>query len=64
MEKRGWTRAQIDEAFAKGEPFSAPNRVNPGNTATRYKHPDTGRSVVIDDVTHEILQVGGDDFAH
>jgi len=25
-------------------------------------HPETGRSVIVDDVTHEVLRVGGDGF--
>jgi hypothetical protein len=64
MQKRGWTPAQIDEAMSSGQKFSAPNMVNPGNTATRYVHPQTGRSVVVDDVTKEVLHVGGDGFLY
>ena len=37
--------------------FPAENRVNPGSTATRYVHPKTGLSVVIDDVTKEVLYI-------
>ena len=40
------------------------NKVNPGNSARRYVHPKTGRSVVVDDVTGEVLHVGGDGFKH
>jgi hypothetical protein len=64
MQQRGWTPQQIDEALAKGESFPAPNNVNPGNSATRYVNPQTGRSVVIDDATKEILLVGGDNFKY
>jgi hypothetical protein len=62
MAKRGWTPEQISEAIQRGEAFSAPNKVNPGNTATRYVHPETTRSVVVDDATREVLHVGGDGF--
>ena len=64
MDSRGWTSAQIDEAIQNGEAVPAANNVNPGNTATRYIHPDTGRSVVVDDTTNEILHLGGDDFLY
>ena len=36
--------------------------MNPGNSATRYVHPETGRSVVLDDVTREVIHVGGEGF--
>jgi hypothetical protein len=64
MEQRDWTPKQIDEALAGGQKHPAPNKVNPGNSATRYVHPKTGRSVVVDDVTGEVLHVGGDGFKH
>jgi hypothetical protein len=64
MAKRGWTPAQITEAVQKGERFAAKNVVNKENTATRYVHPETGRSVVIDDVTKEVLHVGDDGFKY
>jgi hypothetical protein len=64
MAKRGWTPDQITEAMQKGKMFSAENLVNKGNTATRYVHPETGRSVVIDDVTKEVIHVGGDGFKY
>jgi len=62
MQKRGWTSSQIDEAITQGKSFSATNNVNKGNSATRFVHPTTGRSVVIDDVTKQILQVAGTGF--
>lgn len=64
MQKRGWTSEQINEAIAKGQRFSAQNKVNPGNTATRYVHPQTGRSVIVDDITKEVLHVGADGFKY
>ncbi len=63
MAKRGWTDQQITEAM-NGEQFTAENLVNKSNTATRYVHPDSGRSVVIDDVTKEVIHVGGNDFKY
>ena len=52
------------EAMQKGVHFSADNLVNNGNTATRYVHPQTGRSVVIDDVMREVIHVGGNGFKY
>lgn len=64
MQQRGWTKDQIREAIANGQRYNAPNNVNPGNTATRYVHPRTGQSVVVDDQTGEILHVGGPGFLY
>jgi RHS repeat-associated protein len=64
LERRGWTRQQITEAIESGSSFRAENLVNRGNSATRYVHPETGRSVVIDDITREVIHVGGDGFKY
>ena len=57
MRKRGWTEKQVSEARNSGTKYKADNKVNPENTATRYVHPETGKSIVVDDVTEELLQV-------
>ena len=62
MNKRGWTESQITEAINMGKKYKDINNVNKGHKASRYVHPKTGRSVVIDDITHELLQVGGNGF--
>jgi len=62
MSKRGWTIDQIAEALESKESYPAVNNLRPGNSATRYVHPETGRSIVIDEITREILQVGGDGY--
>jgi len=64
MAKRGWTEQQINEAIAAGAKNPAPNLIDKGNSATRYVHPETGRSVVIDNVTGEVIHVGGDGFKY
>ncbi len=64
MQKRGWTPDQISEAIEHGAQFPAVNQVTPGQSATRYAHPTTGRSVVVDDVTEEVIHVGGDGFVY
>jgi hypothetical protein len=64
LRKRGWTPAQITEAIQSGQSFAAPNLVNPAHSSTRYVHPTTGRSVVVDDETSEVIHVGGDGFLY
>lgn len=64
MERRGWTSSQIDEAIASGKKFPAPNNLNPGNGATRFEHPQTGRSLVIDNKTGQVIHVGGNGFKY
>lgn len=64
MARRGWTPRQISEAIHNGRKVHAVNKINPGNGATRYVHPATGRSVVIDNVTQEVIHVGGDGFVY
>jgi hypothetical protein len=64
MRQRGWTPQQITEAIEHGQQFQAVNRVNSANQAARYVHPTTGRSVVVDNVTGEVIHVGGDGFVY
>jgi hypothetical protein len=64
MATREWTPEQITEAIKHGARSPAPNRVHPGNSASAYTHPTTGRRLVIDDETGEILQLGGDGFRY
>lgn len=60
MAKRGWTEAQIVEALRTP---GIPTRGKKG-PATRYVHPMTGRSVVVDDASGEVFHVGGDGFEY
>ena len=60
---RGWTKKMIQEAVEFGEKFAATNKAT-GGSATRYVHPKTGKSVVVDDATGKILQVGRSDFLY
>jgi hypothetical protein len=46
-----------------GKQVRAINKAN-GNPATRYIHPETGQSVVVDDVTGEVIHVGGPGFKY
>lgn len=63
MAARGWTPEQIDEARERGERHPAVNHET-GRAATRYIHPETGRSVVIEDVSGDVIHVGGDGFIY
>ena len=60
MKARGWTDEQLAEALAT-PPTPAQGKNGP---ASRYVHPTTGRSVVVDDATGEIFHVGGDGFLY
>ncbi|WP_428151043.1 hypothetical protein [Brevundimonas sp.] len=63
MAARGWTPEQIVEARDRGEGHAAVNQET-GRAATRYIHPETGRSVVIEDVSGDVIHVGGDGFIY
>ena len=56
--------SKLNEAIESGQQFDAANNINPDNGATRYVHPDTGQSVVTDNVTGELLHVGGSDYLY
>ena len=63
MLQRGWTQVQIDEAVSDGARHAAIN-LETGAAATRYVHAETGRSVVIEDASKEVIHVGGDGFIY
>ena len=63
MTRRGWTWQQIGEAIRDGARHPAVNKET-GGSASRYVHPVTGRSVVLDDVSGTVIHVGGDDFRY
>jgi len=60
MARRGWTERQVVEALqTPGIPA-----VGKRGPATRYVHPGTGRSVVVDNATGQVFHVGGDGFEY
>jgi hypothetical protein len=63
MARRGWTKELVEEAVRTGNKVAAGNKVS-GNPATRYIHPRTGQSVVVDNVTGEVIHVGGPGFRY
>jgi colicin-like ribonuclease protein len=61
--QRGWTPEMIMEAFENGEQFPRLDmHETPPAPATRYVHPTTGLSVVINNATGRVIQVGGPGF--
>jgi hypothetical protein len=60
MRKRGWTEQQIREAI-ETQGIAVPGKQHP---ATRYVHPVTGKSVVVDDLTGEIFHLGGEGYRY
>lgn len=63
LAQRGWTTDAIDEAVQSGKQVRAVNKAT-GDPATRYIHPNTGQSVVIDDTTGQVIHVGGPGFKY
>lgn len=64
MQKRGWTVAEIQEAYGKGNAYSAVDETANGSAATRFVHPTSGKSVVINNATGKIIHVGGKNFLY
>lgn len=63
MASRGWTEVQIREAILMGSRMATVNRET-DQPATHYVHLLTGRSVVVDDASGEVIHVGGDGFIY
>jgi len=60
MQRRGWTEHMIREAL------QTPGLATQGKrgAATRYVHPATGKSVIVDDATGEVFHVGGEGYKY
>lgn len=54
-QKRTWEKLWKPKAF---------QRLEKNGLATRYVHPRTGKSIVIDNKTNEIFHVGGEGFKY
>ena len=63
MAPRGWTPEAIARAIGAGQRIPAVNKAT-GNAAMRFVHPETGRSVVVDLATNEVIHVGGPGFKY
>jgi hypothetical protein len=63
MRERGWTWEQIDVARRLGRAVPAIN-FETGGPATRYIHPSTGQSVIVDDTTGDVFHVGAKGYGY
>ena len=54
MRKGGWTEERVFEAL-KTNGIEATGKLN---SATRYVHPNTGKSIIIDNKTRELFHAG------
>jgi hypothetical protein len=63
MPIRGWDAGMIGEAIGGGVEVEAVNKAT-GGPATRYVHPVTGQSVVVDLSSGEVIHVGGPGFRY
>ncbi|MFN2533029.1 MAG: hypothetical protein ABR555_17225 [Pyrinomonadaceae bacterium] len=61
---RAWTKKMVEDAVSVGQKFPAINKLRTGAAATRYVHPTTGQSVVIDDITNEIKHIDAQRFRY
>jgi RHS repeat-associated protein len=62
MASRGWTGPQeILETVQNGEAYSVVNKAT-GGAATEYVNPATGKFVVVDNATKQVIQVSGPGF--
>jgi hypothetical protein len=66
MSKRGWSFDDIQQTLLKGKwtPHSGTNYINPGNSMSIVTNHSTGKSLVIDNITKEIIQLGGSGFKY
>ena len=64
MIKRGWLSSEILEAYTQGDFFEAVDLTGSNTAATRFVHPESGKSVVINNATGKIIHVGGKDFQY
>lgn len=64
MIKRGWTAQEIREAYDQGLAYPATDVTNGNTPATRFVHPTSGKSVVVNNATGKIIHVGGEDFQY
>ncbi len=58
MGSRGWTKGEILETVEHGMPYKVLNKAT-GGGATEYVNPVSGKFVVVDDATKQVLQVSG-----
>ncbi len=62
MASRGWTTQVILETFQNGKAYNVVNKAT-GGAATEYVNPASGKFVVVDNATKQVLQVSGPGFS-
>ncbi len=61
MLSRGWTKQEILDTIQSGKAYDVINKAT-GGPATEYVNPATGKFVVVDNTTKQVLQVSGPGF--
>lgn len=62
MTTRGWTKQEILDTVREGDAYAVTNKAT-GGPATEYVSRSTGKFVVIDNQSGQVLQVGGQGFS-
>lgn len=62
MASRGWTTQEIVDTVQNGKAYSVVNKAT-GGAATEYVNPASGKFVVVDNSTRQVLQVSGPGFS-
>jgi RHS repeat-associated protein len=62
MASRGWTAQEIVDTVQNGKAYSVLNKAT-GGAATEYVNPASGKFVVVDSATKQVLQVSGPGFS-
>lgn len=66
MSNRGWSFGDIQKTLLNGKwsPHSGNNYLNPGNSMSKVTNINTGRSLIIDNVTKDIIHLGKPGFVY
>ena len=62
MASRGWTAEEVVDTVQNGRAYSVLNKAT-GGAATEYVNPASGKFVVVDNATKQVLQVSGPEFS-
>lgn len=62
MTTRGWTKQEILDTVREGDAYAVTNKAT-GGPATEYVSRSTGKFVVIDNNTGQVLQVSAHGFS-
>ena len=62
MVKRGWTPQEIDRVYREGVPSQVVDRTAGFTPATQYVDPETGKFIVINSQTGNVIQVSKPGF--